>query len=143
MKEEEWDFLYALIGDKKSEKRLKDFVFYYGLRLALREHWKIKNSGIIEKMSETAVQEILHCRCRLCNGTGLDGKFRTCPRCSGIGVRRLPGRILSEKIGVDHGHFISFWRHRYDCLYVLVEDIQGNMVSLVRQAGNRDAMLLA
>jgi hypothetical protein len=143
MKEEEWDFLYALVGDKESEKRLKEFVFYHGLRLALREHWKINSSGIIEKMSEAAVQEVLHGRCRACNGTGLNEKFRACPRCSGLGVCRLPGRILSEMIGVDRRLFDSFWRHRYDCLYVVIEDIQGNVVSRVRQARNRDAMLLA
>jgi hypothetical protein len=143
MKEEERDFLYALIGDTESERRLKDFVFYYGLRLALREHWKLENSDIIKKMSETAVQEILHGRCRSCNGTRLDRKFSACPRCSSLGVRRLSGRILSEKIGVDRRHFTGLWQHRYDCLYVFVEDIQGNVVSQVRQSRNWDAVLLA
>jgi hypothetical protein len=143
MKEEDRDFLYALIGDTESERRLKDFVFYYGLRLALREHWKIDNSEIIEKMSETAVQEILHGPGRPCNGARLDRKFRACPRCGSLGVRRLSSRILSEKIGVDHRHFLGLWRHRYDCLYVFVEDIQGNVLSLVRQSRNRNAVLLA
>jgi hypothetical protein len=143
MKEEEWDFFYALIGDKESEKRLKDAVFYYGLRLALREQWKIKDSGVIEKMSEMAVQEILHPCCHSCDGTNLTKKLRPCPHCNGIGVCRLSGRALSEKLGVDHSHFIRLWRHRYDCLYVFVQDIQGNVVSIIRQTKNWDAILLA
>jgi hypothetical protein len=143
MKEEERDFLYALIGDTESERRLKDFVFYYGLRLALREHWKIENSDIIKKMSETAVQEILHRRCRSCSGTWLDRKFRARPRCSSLGLRRLSDRMLSEKIGVEHRHFIRLWQHRYDCLFVFVEDIQGSVVSQVRQSRNWKAVLLA
>jgi hypothetical protein len=143
MKEEEWDFLYALTGDKESEKRLKDFVFYHGLRLALRERWKTEGSGLIERMSEMAVREILHPRCRSCNGTSLDNKLLPCPYCNAIGIGRLSGRALSEKIGVDYSRFNTLWQYRYDCLFVFVQDIQGNVVSIIRQTRNKKAILLA
>lgn len=143
MREEEQDYVYALFGDEESEKRLKDYVFYCGLRLALHEKWVINGSAIVERMSEIAVQEILHHRCKPCNGTGLDRKLRTCCHCSGVGVSRIPGRDISDMIGVDHSHFTQLWRRRYDCIYVVVQDIQGNLLSIIRRAENMEAILLA
>ena len=123
MSDNEVNYVYAFFGDEVAESRLTDFVIARALRLARMEEWKSCGCDRIEAMAALAVQENLHNLCRLCKGTG-SRKLKVCQHCYGTGYARLSGRIVANLIGVDHSNFSRLWKRRYDCIYVIVQDIQ-------------------
>jgi hypothetical protein len=142
MREHEVDYVYAFMGDAGGELRLVWYVEAQVLRLARSEEWRAFDAGKVGLMARLAVQENLRNICQHCHGTG-QRRFKVCVHCHGGGRARLSGRSIAERIGVDQSNFVRVWRRRYDCVYVLVQDVQSSVVSTVRRNDRLDAILLA
>ena len=121
-------------ADEDAERMLIAQVRVWAAGLAVKEQWPIvRGRPTVANMAALAVMEVVRPnRCGTCKGTCYKGA-RVCPRCNGVGVKRMTGVAIASACYLAQQEFSRSWLQRYEAILHKIMSFDSDVVVYVRK----------
>ena len=124
--------------DEISEGWLEVDQFKWLVGVAKKENWGCRSS-VIDRLACLTVREIVHDKCRRCNGTKFI-RAKVCTACKGTGFRSMSGREIAAVIHVPESTFRRVWKDRYEAAVDRIRGLDADINRAVARANWNDVL---